>query len=147
MSLPADDSSSPQRRPPTLAPLVFGAAFATMAIAAQTKIAAWLCGFMRIGEQPGDAFRRRLDAGWTLERLRDSILGRHKTVLLTRYGAPRAAALNRVVLTGADSHAGSALRADTWYYLLDPANRTAMSVRFHGSVAVEVEFFDSPNAG
>src|SRR5215208_1735135 len=103
MSLPADEFSLPPRRSQTLAPiapLVFGAAFATMAIAAQTKIAAWLCGFMRIGEQPGDAFRRRLDAGWTLERLRDSILGRHKTVLLTRYGSPRAAALNHVIVTG-----------------------------------------------
>jgi hypothetical protein len=125
---------------------LLGAAFAAAALAGNSKLGAWLRGFLSV---PRDrhrlaCFRRRLDAGWSLPRIRDSILGRHKTVLLARYGVPRSAALNHIVVAGDHAMGPALLRADTWYYVLDAAARSAMSVRFKSGLATEVEFFDAP---
>jgi hypothetical protein len=52
--------------------------------------------------------------------------------------------MRQIIVTGADATGAALLRADTWYYVLDPATYSAMSVRFAGSIAAEVEFFDAP---
>jgi hypothetical protein len=145
LSYSADDFSTPNRGA-ALGPLLVGAACAAVAFAGQTKLGAWLRGFLSVPREyhRSDPIRRRLDAGWSLPRLRDSILGRHKTVLVTRYGVPGSAALGNIILTGTDARGAALFRADTWYYILDPAARSVMSIRFHGSVAGEVEFFDTP---
>src|SRR5262245_798225 len=107
---------------------------------------AWVRGFLSISRQQlqRDAIGRRLDGGWSLVRLRDSILGRHKSQLLTRYGAPCAAAVDQLIVSGGAARGVALLRADVWYYVLNPAERSAMSVRFEAGVAREVEFFDAP---
>jgi hypothetical protein len=107
---------------------------------------AWLRGFLSISRQQlqRDAIGRRLDGGSSLARLRDSILGRRKSLLLTRYGAPSAAAVDELILTGGDARGPALLRADVWYYVLSSSERSAMSVRFENGVASEVEFFDAP---
>ena len=111
-----------------------------------TAAVAWLRGFLSISRQQlqRDAIGRRLDSGWSLLRLRESILGRHKSLLLARYGAPSAAAVDELILTGGDARGPALLRADVWYYVLSPAERSAMSVRFENGIASEVEFFDAP---
>jgi hypothetical protein len=136
----------PRPRGSALGPMLLGAAIAAAAVAGRSKLGAWIRGFLSVHRERErlDPIRRRLEAGWSLPRIRHSIVGRHKTVLLARYGVPRSAALNQIIVSGHDARGPALFRADTWYYVLDAAARSAMSVRFKSGLASEVEFFDAP---
>src|SRR3954468_17555063 len=87
-----DDDLTPP--PPTsrLAPLIIGTALAAVALAGQTKLGAWLRGFLARRERaPRDAVTRRINGGWSLSALRNSMVGRHKNALMEAYGPPRSA--------------------------------------------------------
>ena len=73
--------------------------------------------------------------------LRAAILGSAKGSVVAVLGPPRTALAGR--------HAGgkfSIWRADTWYYPLDRADRSALAIRFEGSIAKDVERISVPTA-
>ena len=143
---PAASFSSFGPRPARIAPLLIGAAFAAVTMARQTRFGAWLRGFLSVPREHTqlDLLRRRLDAGWSLPELRESILGRRRPMLLAMFGPPRTAALGPTMICGAETVGPAMWRADVWYYVVDGTERTAMAIRFLGGVAREVDFFDAP---
>ena len=129
-----------------LGPLLIGSALAIVAIAGQSKLGAWLRGFLsaRMKElPPQSALLARVNEGLPLPLLRDSILGRRKVAVADLLGPPRTAVITRPTM----GPVGQAAfwRADTWYYAIDRRTQTAMAVMFdaHG-LASEVDFFDAP---
>src|SRR5687768_8528764 len=117
---PAANFSPFARRPSQFAPLIVGAAFAAVAMARQTRLGAWLRGFLSVPrDRRADFIRRRVDAGWSLPRLRETILGRRKPLLLAMFGPPRTAALGGTMISGSHAAGAALWRADVWYYVID----------------------------
>jgi hypothetical protein len=129
-----------------LGPLLIGSALAIVAIAGQSKLGAWLRGFLSARTKelpPQSALLARVNEGLPLPLLRDSILGRRKVAVADLLGPPRTAVITRPTI----GPVGQAAfwRADTWYYAIDRRTQTAMAVMFntHG-FASGVDFFDAP---
>jgi hypothetical protein len=129
-----------------LGPLLIGSALEIVAIAGQSKLGAWLRGFLSARTKelpPQSALLARVNEGLPLPLLRDSILGRRKVAVADLLGPPRTAVITRPTM----GPVGQAAfwRADTWYYAIDRRTQTAMAVMFdaHG-LASEVDFFDAP---
>jgi hypothetical protein len=129
-----------------LGPLLIGSALAIVAIAGQSKLGAWLRGFLSARTKelpPQSALLARVNEGLPLPLLRDSILGRRKVAVADLLGPPRTAVITRATM----GPVGQAAfwRADTWYYAIDRRTQTAMAVMFdeHG-FASDVDFFDAP---
>lgn len=116
--------------------LLLTGAMLVLALARRTPVGEWLAGFFSAGE---DSARLRLRAGVPPRRLREVILGRPKAYIVATLGPPRTAVLR----SGSPANKGY-WRGDTWYYAIDPVERTAMAVRFDQNVACAVDFFDSP---
>jgi hypothetical protein len=136
-----EDSGS--RRRASMVPLLVGGALAVVALAGQTKIGAWLRGFFSVREfEPTDELRRRVHAGWPLEALRESILGRRKVTIAGMFGPPKTAVVTRAATASVTPN--EFFRADTWYYALDARSQTALAVMFEDGVAQSVDFFDAP---
>lgn len=159
LSFPADDLPSfpaPARRrrrrrgrrspvAATLVPVLVGTAVAVVALAGQSKVGAWLRGFLVAprSKPSRDALARRVEGGMSLPALRDSILGRRKASIVATYGPPRTAvAAGGPVSLG---QPGTFWQADTWYYAVDPRTQTAMAITFASGIAREVDFFDAPS--
>ena len=87
--------------------------------------------------QPG-RIRRALQ-GTSLSALRRSILGNTKEAVASVFGPPRTSALQ---VRGREQ--GAQLGGETWYYLLDRQDRSAMAIRFARDRAAQVEFIRSP---
>ncbi len=129
--------------------LVGGAVALTVALAAaDSPLGKWLKSFLGVSEGGSGhrtrAIRERL-AGYARGEqpfiaLRDAIVGSAKGCVKTVLGPPRTARLGR----GANKP--SIWRADTWYYPLDRADRSAIAIRFEGNVAREVEKISVPTA-
>ena len=149
LSYPADDYAKPRGRGRSLAltplaPVLIGAALAVAAIAARSKIGAWMRGFLIAprGLPPRDNLAARIEAGLSLRALRKSILGRKKSSIVTACGRPRTAVMNEI--RPALPNQAAFWRADTWYYAIDAKTQTAMAIRFIDGIARGVEFFESP---
>ena len=149
LSYPADDYAKPRGRGGALsltplAPVLIGAALAVVAIAARSRIGAYLRGFLVAprGLPPRDNLAARIEAGLSLRALRKSILGRRKATIVTSCGRPRTAVMNEIrpVLP----NQAAFWRADTWYYAIDARTQTAMAIRFVDGIARGVEFFGTP---
>jgi hypothetical protein len=130
-------------------PLLLGGALAlTVALAgADSSVGKWLKSF--IGGTGGGgtrtrAIRERLIGYARGEQpfaaLREAIVGSAKGAVKTVFGPPRTARLGR------GANRPSIWRADTWYYPLDRADRSAIAIRFEGNVAREVEKISVPTA-
>ena len=144
MSFPANEYLPASRRVSPLAPVLMGIAFAAVALAGQTRVGAWLRGFL--APRPREAARPllRIDSDQPLQSLRERILGRRKAAVVSLCGRPRTAAFataGHCVTTDL-----AFWRADTWYYALDWATQTAMAIRFVNGVATDVDFFGGPEA-
>jgi hypothetical protein len=130
-----------------LAPLILGAAFAVASLAGQSKVGAWLRGFLSVPRRrpPRAGALRLTGTGLGLHAIRDRILGRRKVQVVSTLGPPRTA----VAATGPLSltNQGAFWHADTWYYPVDAQSQTAMAVIFIDDVAAEVDFFDAPGSG
>src|SRR4051812_33892615 len=77
-----------------LGPLLIGSALAIVAIARQSKLGAWLRGFLSVRTKefpPQSALLARVNEGLPLPLLRDSILGRRKVAVADLLGPPRTA--------------------------------------------------------
>jgi len=137
---------SASERRPHLTPILVGTAIAVVILAGQSKVGAWLRGFFTAPRTrpPRDALARRIEGGFQLPAVRDSILGRRKAAVVATYGTPPTA----VAASGqiAFGNRGAFWSADTWYYPVDPRAQTAMAVKFVDGIAKEVEFFDAPRA-
>ena len=129
-------------------PLLLGGALAlTVALAgANSPVGKWLKSFVR-GTGGGvrtRTIRERL-IGYArgqqpFAALREAIVGSAKGAVKTVLGPPRTARLGRT------SNRLSIWRADTWYYPLDRADRSAIAIRFEGNVARDVEKISVPTA-
>ena len=148
MSIYDDSPTARPYVPPIsrLGPIIVGASFAAIALARQSKLAAWFRGFISVPRRRAriDFLPHALDSDTDPAELRDSILGRHKAVLMARYGSPRSAAQDGVVVHAPHPADPSVWRAQGWYYVLDEQAKSAMSIRFDHNLASEVEFFDAP---
>lgn len=113
-----------------------GGAMMVIALAGQTRLGAWLRGFLSAGEESA---RVRLRAGVSLPRVRELILGRPKAYVAATLGPPRTARLGYGPPT-----AKGFWRGDTWYYAIDPSEQTAMAVSFDRNLACAVDFFQPP---
>lgn len=126
------------------APLLVGGTLAILALAARTKLGAWLRGFLSARRLPSpSALRERIREGLPLPLLRDIVLGRRKSVVAELLGPPRSSGTSDL---SAASVASSAFwRADVWYYAIDPTAQRAMAVTFDKSgMARVVDFFSAP---
>jgi len=151
LSYSADDFVPAPRdarsRRPMLAPLLIGVALAAVTLAGQSKVGAWLRGFLSVPRRrpPRDGVMRLTDAGFPLQGIRDRILGHRKASVVANFGPPRTA-----VAAGPSpislANQGAFWHADTWYYPVDAATQTAMAVTFVADVARDVEFFDAPGS-
>ena len=131
-------------------PLLLGGALAlTVALAgADSTVGKWLKSFAGgTGGGGGTrtrAIRERLIGYARGEQpfaaLREAIVGSAKGAVKTVFGPPRTARLGR------SPHRPSIWRADTWYYPLDRADRSAIAIRFEGNVARDVEKISVPTA-
>lgn len=139
----ADDFlSAPRHRRTPIAPLLIATALAAVALAGQTRLGAWLRGFLapRVRPKPRPIASLR-DIPCTT--LRNQILGRRKSGVAVRFGPPRTAVIADAA--SAPAHEAGYYRADTWYYAIDPAAQTAMAIRFANGVAIGVDFFGVPD--
>ena len=75
----------------------------------------------------------------TFSSLRTAIVGSAKAVVLSAFGPPRTA------LLGHGARRPSVWRAETWYYPLDRAARSAMAIRFQGNLVHDVEKISVPD--
>ena len=131
-------------------PLILGGALAlTMALAgAESPVGKWLKSLVGgtggAGASRTRAIRDGLAAYARGEQpfaiLRDAIIGSAKGAVKTVLGPPRTARI------GGRATTPSIWRADTWYYPLDRADRSAIAIRFEGNVAREVEKITVPTA-
>jgi hypothetical protein len=129
-------------------PLILGGALAlTMALAgAETPVGKWLKSLVGGGSAGSRtrAIREGLAAyargQQPFAALRNAIVGSAKGAVKTVLGPPRTARL------GSTPNKLSIWRADTWYYPLDRADRSAIAIRFEGNVAREVERISVPTA-
>lgn len=121
--------------------LLIGGAMLVVALAGNTRVGAWLRGFLSAAHVPARIrLRSRLHGGLTSLRLRELILGRPKAYVAATFGPPRTAVL------GQSRPSEKAFwRGDTWYYAVDADDRTAMAVRFDENVACAVDFFEPPD--
>ena len=139
----ADASRQMGGRGPLLAPLLIGGALAFVALAGQSSIGQWLRGFFSWRDPIArDRLRRRVHGGVPPARLRQALLGRSKASVASHIGPPRTAVMKHAG-GGATGQTGF-WRADTWYYAVDSASRTAMAVTFRNDIAQAVEFFEAP---
>ena len=116
--------------------LLAGAAVAI----ARAPLASWMHGLVRAGGPRGNPGRiRRALAGSSLGALRAAIVGNTKEAVASVFGPPRTSAV-QVTRRGKQSDAGG----ETWYYLLDRQDRSAMAIRFSDGRAERVEFIRSP---
>src|SRR5437016_2796720 len=77
-----------------LAPLLIGTALAVVALAGRSRIGAWMRGFLSPRTlPPRDALAVRVEGGFSLPALRESILGRRKASIVASYGPPRTAVI------------------------------------------------------
>lgn len=125
--------------------LIAGAvALAVVMSAGASPAGNWLKWMFRSGETRKRAMRELLVRYARREQpflaLRGVILGSAKGSVKAAFGPPRTAMLGR----GATRF--SIWRADTWYYPLDRADRSAMAIRFEGNVARDVEKISVPTA-
>ncbi|MEO6437293.1 MAG: hypothetical protein ABIP55_16240 [Tepidisphaeraceae bacterium] len=140
------DFPAPRRRGAMHALVLIGGVLAAAALAGQTRVGAWLRGFFSAGDGAmRDRLRARLlDARLTLPQLREALLGRSKAQIASRFGPPSTALMNR---PGRGRLGPSAFwHADTWYYPIDPDEKTAMAVTFDRGVAAAADFFEPPLA-
>lgn len=125
--------------------LVGGAVALAVAVAgANSPAGNWLRSFFGGGGTRRRAMRELLEKYARGEQpfaaLREAIIGSAKGAVKAAFGPPRTAILGRGVTKL------SIWRAETWYYPLDRAERSAIAVRFEGNVAREVEKITVPTA-
>jgi hypothetical protein len=115
VNFPADDYVRSRRRSANITPVLIGCAFAAVALAAQSRLGAWLRGFISARVGAADTLRRPIQQ-IPFPLLRQRILGRSKTAVVTLVGPPRTA----VLAGGATAFANPSafFRADTWYYAI-----------------------------
>lgn len=79
----------------------------------------------------------------SFDRLRAAIIGNDKSAVISVFGPPSAsagfAALAPAILVKSDY-----LHADTWYYPLDQAGKTALVVHFEQNIARDAQMVSSP---
>ena len=118
--------------------LLAGAAVAI----ARMPLSAWVQGMTSGGGSRGNPGRiRRALAGSSLGALRASIVGNTKEAVASVFGPPRTSAV-QVMRRGKQNRTSG----ETWYYLLDRQDRSAMAIRFAADRAERVEFIRSPVA-
>ena len=148
-------SSSKSKRDPAAAaalllaatPLLVGGAIAlTVAVSgAKSPLGAWLKSLF-VGTSPSrtrairDALVAYAQGTQSFAALRVAILGSAKGSVVAVFGPPRTAMLGR------NFGKLSIWRADTWYYALDRADRSALAIRFENGVAREVDRITVPTA-
>ena len=133
-------------------PLLVGGALAlTLALAgAESPVGKWLKSLVGGGGGSSASRTRAIRDGLAayargqqpFAALRDAIVGSAKGAVKTVLGPPRTARLGG----GGGANKPSIWRADTWYYPLDRADRSAIAIRFEGNVAREVEKISVPSA-
>ena len=156
MARPRRRSSSPgkSKRDPAAAalllaatPLLVGGAIAlTVAVSgAKSPVGVWLKSLL-VGTSPSraaairDALVGYARGTQAFAALRGAILGSAKGSVVAVLGPPRTAMLGR------NFAKHSIWRADTWYYPLDRADRSALAIRFENGVAREVDRIRVPTA-
>ena len=156
MARPKRRSSSPgksQRDPAASAlllaatPLLVGGAIAltVSASGATSPLAVWLKSLL-VGTNPSrtrairDALIGYARGAQTFVALRAALLGSAKGSVVAVLGPPRTAMLGR------SFGKLSIWRADTWYYPLDRADRSALAIKFENGVAREVDRISVPTA-
>ncbi len=129
-----------------IAPLLIGGAIAltaAFAAGASTPLVNRLKSMFR-GQMRTRAMRdllaRYAHGEQPFSSLRGAIVGSAKGAVKNVFGPPRTALLTRGVTRL------SIWRADTWYYPLDRADRSAIAIRFEGNVARDVEKISVPTA-
>jgi len=139
------DPSGERDRAGLFGPLLIGGACAVVALAGQSRLGQWLRGFLSAHDVATRRYsRRRVEAGlMTPARMREMILGQAKAAVAAGFGPPRTAVVYNSTRTAGQ---GAFWVADTWYYAIDAASRTAMAIRFAGDIAVSVEFFEAPTS-
>lgn len=127
-------------------PLLIGGVIAlTVALSgAMSPLGAWLrsiLGFAPASSRSRamrEKFAQYARGGQPFASLQNAIVGSAKSSIVAVLGPPRTALLGR------ESGTASIWRADTWYYPLDRAERTAIAIRFDGNVARDVEKLSVP---
>jgi len=141
---PADGFLLPRRRS-LLTPFLTGFAVAAVALAGQTRLGAWLRGFLSSSRRIalGEPLIGRDDERVCYDDLRGWILGRDMAFVVNAFGLPRTVqTANSQVSAIDDAGAGGFWRSNLWYYALDPRTQTAMAIRFGAGVAQQVDFFE-----
>ena len=90
---------------------------------------------------PSTRSRRPILGPGSFASLRHAILGTSKQSISEVFGPPPTASL---ATASAPSIYPGYLAADTWYYPLDPTDRSGMAIRFSNNVALKIDLIKMP---
>jgi hypothetical protein len=88
--------------------------------------------------------RRPIVGTGSFAALEQAVIGATKDIVAAVFGPPRAAAVQGVVHEG-DQERPAYWQANTWYYLLDRRDRSAMAIEFIEGKAARVDRIRNPN--